>query len=151
VHRDVSLSEAKQSAGAKLADGGNTLDGNSIVTDENCSRGCQAILDTYDHLEDCHALGAGEAAACPFTVPRTGRAPPALESDGRTAATSELGAYLAVAAHLEAASIHAFVRLERELRAHAAPRRLLRAVRRATMDEVRHARDTAALARSRGA
>jgi hypothetical protein len=43
-------------------------------------------------------------------------------------------------AHLEAASVHAFERLSRELRAHGAPSSLVRAARESARDEVRHAR-----------
>ena len=47
---------------------------------------------------------------------------------------------------LEAASVDAFRHLRRELIAHGAPRRLVRAAERAARDEVRHARMTRALA-----
>jgi hypothetical protein len=57
---------------------------------------------------------------------------------------------LAEMAYLEAVSVHAFDRLERELRAHAAPPSLVRGARRARRDEVRHAAMMARLARRRG-
>jgi hypothetical protein len=57
---------------------------------------------------------------------------------------------LADAAWLEAASVDAFGVLRRELRAHGAPRRLLRAASRSKRDERRHARATKALAKSFG-
>jgi hypothetical protein len=53
-------------------------------------------------------------------------------------------------ARLEAASIAAFRHLRRELVAHRAPRRLVRAAERAARDEVRHARITGGLARRHG-
>jgi hypothetical protein len=53
-------------------------------------------------------------------------------------------------AHLEAASVDAFLLLADELALHHAPRPLLRRLRRAACDEVRHARDVGALARARG-
>jgi hypothetical protein len=59
--------------------------------------------------------------------------------------------WLASAAHLEEASVHAFSRLRHELAAHRAPRRLLRAASRAARDERRHARTMRALVRRRGA
>jgi hypothetical protein len=62
----------------------------------------------------------------------------------------DLGAFFAEVAHLEAASVHAFRRLARELRAHGAPRALVRRAERAAKDEIRHARTTAALARRHG-
>lgn len=75
----------------------------------------------------------------------TGRRPAGLlESDAAVGAP--LGAYFAEMARLEAASVHAFQCLRRELVAHRAPRRLVRAAERAARDEVRHARMTRALA-----
>jgi hypothetical protein len=62
-----------------------------------------------------------------------------------------LGATFARAAWLEAASIHAFRRLARELRAHGAPIELVNAARACARDEARHARTMARLARSHGA
>jgi len=76
-----------------------------------------------------------------------GRRPDGLRAPGGCAATGPVGAFLAEAAHLEAASVTAFRRLRRELRAHGAPARLLRAASRAAGDEIRHARQTARLAR----
>jgi hypothetical protein len=63
---------------------------------------------------------------------------------------TSLGTYLAAAAQLEGASVVAFRRLRRELRAHGAPRRLLRSASRAARDERRHARRVGALARRCG-
>lgn len=62
-----------------------------------------------------------------------------------------VGAFFAECAYLEAASVPAFERLARELRAHGAPARLVKRAMRARADEVRHAKATAALARRRGA
>jgi hypothetical protein len=70
--------------------------------------------------------------------------PPASRGGG-------LGAWLAEAAHLEAASVPAFARLERELAAHGAPERLLAGARRARLDEVRHALQMTDFARASGA
>jgi hypothetical protein len=64
---------------------------------------------------------------------------------------ASIGESLAVAAYLEAASVHAFDRLERELAAHHAPAGLRHASRRARRDEVRHTAMMARLARRRGA
>lgn len=67
-----------------------------------------------------------------------GRRPAGLRR-ARAAAASALGLHFAGVAHLEAASVHAFARLRRELLHHGAPRRLVRAAERAMRDEVRHA------------
>ncbi|HMJ14544.1 MAG TPA: hypothetical protein VK524_24195 [Polyangiaceae bacterium] len=64
--------------------------------------------------------------------------------------SDNLGDYFANAAHLEAASVAAFLRLRDELRAHSAGNALVRAAKRAALDEVRHARTTARLARKFG-
>jgi hypothetical protein len=69
------------------------------------------------------------------------RAPEEMRSEGER---------LAAMAYLEAISVHAFERLERELKAHRAPHPLLRAARRARGDEMRHTAMTARLARRRG-
>jgi hypothetical protein len=58
---------------------------------------------------------------------------------------------LAHAAHLEAASVVAFRRLELELRRFGAPASLVRRAQKARQDEIRHARETARLAKKRGA
>jgi hypothetical protein len=69
----------------------------------------------------------------------------AQRREGRSVA-----AHFARSAELEAASVHAFELLERELVAHGAPRSFALRSRRAARDEVRHARDVARLARSLG-
>lgn len=60
------------------------------------------------------------------------------------------GCVLAERAYLEAVSVHAFDTLERELAAHGAPASLLRDVRRARRDEVRHTAMMSRLARRFG-
>jgi hypothetical protein len=61
-----------------------------------------------------------------------------------------VGELLAHAAYLEAASVTAFLDLARELAAHGAPAALVRRLRRAAGEEVRHARDVGAVARAHG-
>jgi hypothetical protein len=78
-----------------------------------------------------------------------GRRPGGLVPPERPGAAA-LGEYLAVMAHLEAASVRAFEVLEPELRRLGAPAELVLAARRSAGDEVRHARATASLARGRG-
>jgi hypothetical protein len=80
-----------------------------------------------------------------------GRRPQGLRGlDPSRRALSRVGDYLARAAYLEAAAVDAFQILARELAAHGAPARLLGALEQAARDEVRHARETAALARRHG-
>lgn len=66
-------------------------------------------------------------------------------------AFSSVGTYFANAAHLEAAAVLAFERLERELREQGAPPGLIGRMRRAARDERRHVEITSELARSFGA
>jgi hypothetical protein len=69
-----------------------------------------------------------------------GRRPEGLRRPRKRSATcATVGEYLARAAYLEQASVHAFDRLERELRAHRAPESLGETARRSAKDEVRHA------------
>lgn len=85
-----------------------------------------------------------------YCGPAPGRRPEGLEPSACSEA-DDLGAYFAESARLEAASVHAFERLAEELTLHGAPKRLVRAARRARADEVRHARTTRALAKRFGA
>jgi hypothetical protein len=62
----------------------------------------------------------------------------------------ELGMHFARVACMEASSVEAFRILRDELVAHGAPRRLVRAASRAMRDEMRHVRQTSALARRFG-
>jgi hypothetical protein len=69
---------------------------------------------------------------------------------GAPAAGRELGTHFARAAFMEGGSVEAFRRMRDELVAHGAPRRLVRAASRAMRDEMRHVRQTSALARRFG-
>src|SRR5262249_33228761 len=89
-----------------------------------------------------------DCATCPG--PGGGRAPAGLVQPELPRAGTPLGGYFAALSHLEAASVHAFGRLRRELAAHRAPARLLAAARRAQRDEVRHAHRMARMARRFG-
>jgi len=80
----------------------------------------------------------------------TGRRPAALRNESSPPACS-LGDVLARAAYLEAVSVHAFLELSEQLEAHGARPSLVRRVRRAARDEVRHAERMTGLARARGA
>lgn len=78
-----------------------------------------------------------------------GRRPAGL-SRATSTSLSELGAFFAHAAHMEAASIAAFERLASELVAFGAPRSLVRRARAAAKDEARHARSMGRLQRKFG-
>lgn len=130
------------------------------------SDGSDAGTDAGDYLaEACERMCAG--GECTPTTIETADGPiPAIEC------TTEIGCYagrrptglasspdhhgdatatwLAQMAFLEAASVDAFRCLRRDLAAHRAPRRLLRAASRAARDERRHTRRMTALARRYG-
>jgi hypothetical protein len=80
----------------------------------------------------------------------TGRRPEGLLSCPPAVGTP-LGAYFAEMSRLEGASVAAFRHLRRELVAHGAPKRLVRAAAMAARDEIRHTRLAVSLARRYGA
>ena len=98
----------------------------------------------------CHAT----TSPCHPVVPpgNGGRRPGYFASlgFGPPAAGRELGTHFARVACMEAGSIEAFRSMRHELVAHGAPKRLVRAAERAIRDEMRHVRQTAALARRFG-
>jgi len=84
---------------------------------------------------------------CVLVCPGPGRRPGGLTAPAPTPGCAT-GQFFAEAARLEAASVHAFRVLGRELSGHGAPAHLVAAARRAQRDEIRHARLTRALARA---
>ena len=98
-------------------------------------------------------VGDGDGGARPTTVACvldcTGRLPESLLDEVR-ADTATLGESLAHAAYLEAAAVRAFLDLATQLKALGAPPSLVRRARRASRDEVRHARVMEKLARAHG-
>ena len=80
-----------------------------------------------------------------------GRRPPGLAQHAADDDHDPVTAHLVTAAYLEAASVVAFRRLELELRRFGAPPSLVARAQRSRADEIAHARDTARLARKRGA
>jgi hypothetical protein len=136
---------------------GLTPGGNCYLWLNDCEKFCPGAY------FNCHAVGdscqngtivkdatGGVDLDCATCAKGVGRIPAGLAPARMKRAPSAVGDYLAGAAHLEAAAVHAFRRLQRELAGSGAPARLLRAARRAAADEVRHARVTARLARRFG-
>ena len=80
-----------------------------------------------------------------------GRRPVGLQVADACESTDVLGQYFADAAHLEAASVHAFLRLREELALHGADAGLQDAARRSAVDEVLHTEVTGRIARRFGA
>lgn len=90
----------------------------------------------------CHMSGHDDCGG-------VGRRPPGLCDDTMTA-SDPCAAYLARAAALEGASVHAFLLLAEELAVHGAPVALVEWARRAAIDELEHTRVVASLTRRYG-
>lgn len=102
------------------------------------------------HSSSCTIDTARSVVVCPDACPVDGRRPPGLAPPSpRT--TSTLGDHIATMAYHEAAAVHAFMQLAREMRAHGAPASLVRALERAAEDERRHATLCHAFAAAEGA
>jgi hypothetical protein len=86
---------------------------------------------------------------CSTCLGNIGRRPAGMISPRRGGGPA-LGEYFALAAYLERASVEAFVQLRARLVSFGAPARLARGALRAAVDERRHARMTARLARRFG-
>jgi hypothetical protein len=80
-----------------------------------------------------------------------GRRPEGLQAACEQAPCGELGAYFASAAHLEAASVHAFARFARELHGLGAPEDLVSDAWRAALEEIAHTRMVGMIAERFGA
>lgn len=87
---------------------------------------------------------------CQDSCPIDGRRYDALD-DALAPVARDVGSFLARMAFFEAASVDAFAILGRELRAHRAPRSLVRACAAARADEVHHARMARTIAKRHGA
>ena len=113
-------------------------------------------------ISECLAVDASSVPdATPLTLecttgmagcaPGVGRRPRGLQPAALVGSAGAVGDALATMAHLEAASVHAFARLARQLASLGAPAALVREARCCARDETRHARAMARLARRRGA
>ena len=118
-----------------------------LVPQSVCQAICRDDGGVGPFVGGCQYNDVAKEIAC--TTCAVGRMPDGLELPGTRAAG--VGGYLARMAALEAAAVIAFRNLHDELAAHGAPAGLLREVREAEADEVRHARSVGALARRRGA
>jgi hypothetical protein len=83
--------------------------------------------------------------------PVAGRRPEGLQAVVSPVPCSELGVYFASAAHLEAASVHAFARFARELHALGAPEELVADAWRAALEEIAHTKMVGLIAERFGA
>ena len=136
-----------------------------IFTLNDCDRFCQgAYFNCHAWDDSCFdgSIAQGPVTVdCVICLGGPGRRPRGLETPNLTspacgvpggaranvACRSPLGDAFADMAHLEAASVHSFRMLRRDLEALGAPRELTRAAARAMRDEARHARVMQRLAR----
>jgi hypothetical protein len=138
-----------EDGGAPDADAGGADAGQCFAS---CDEACEALKPSTlsGRLGVCLSTDAGASGemvtvSCQGVVQCTGR-----KLEGLEAPTGDVH-WLGRAAWLEAASVHAFERLARELAAHDAPAELVSAARRCARDERRHAKVMTRLARKRGA
>jgi hypothetical protein len=107
---------------------------------------CEVTHDATGHDVGMTYFVSTGASGCPVD----GRRPAGL-ARARKPRAGITGTHLARSAWYEAASVHAFVGLARQLARHGAPAALRDAAKRAAIDEVHHARLMGELARARGA
>ena len=137
--------------------GGDTTGGDTGGSTEQLSDQEICVILCRDRLEDinsCKILGETTSGyvnyECTYLPFCGGRSHHCVRSHGDDAGPTA-AAWLARAAHDEAASVHAFTALVAELTAHRAPEPLLARLRAAADDEVRHATIIKNLAEAHGA
>lgn len=160
-------STREQAAFAATRDGSFriTCDGQPNVSDEGTDAWAVRVRSGFacgeGTKEEEHILRVGRDGSVSVTQTRLvkagegvcsiGRKPAGLAPRSEDACTDPLGRFFAAAAHLEAASVFSFERLAGELASLGAPAELVRAAVASRVDEIRHARTTAALAKRFGA
>jgi hypothetical protein len=118
--------------------------GCAIPESEGCTNGAYTRAASAPLTFEClDCFGGGGRRPVGLRQPRTLRAP--------ASSTCRVAAYFAQMAHDEAASVHAFVRMQDELSRHGAPLALVAAATRSARDERRHARVMARRAHALGA
>lgn len=136
--------------------GASTTGGEPLSEQETCELVCQhevGEVDGYDKPTACSVTEEADRVVvnCEYPAFCGGRRHACVASSAAGDGADAAAAWLARAAHDEAASVHAFRSLGRELAAWGAPAGLLARVEAAAEDEVRHAALVAAAARARGA
>jgi hypothetical protein len=128
-----------------------------------CTQLCTAMMRSEEILEapsSCEVKFIGDRVQANVVYvhenggshcPVAGRRPTGLAAAMDAHAQTAAGAWLAHAAWLEAASVHAFLHLADELDRHAAPRALVQLALAAAKDEVRHTTMMTHLAKRYGA
>ena len=168
---DLGTYETERTYGVTDAELEAALDEDGELSEEACHDICRARHWMEEQIIEIHSCSLDEnvdGAPAPDTAADTGlpplaitcswtenevcegRAHAALSSRAEGAGPTPLAAWLARAAHAEAASVKAFVALGRELTAHGAPAVLIAGCQRAATEEVDHARRMGALAAAFG-
>ncbi|WAS94667.1 ferritin-like domain-containing protein [Nannocystis punicea] len=151
---DASTDTTDGDASTDTTDGDESTTGGELLSEaETCELVCQYMVDEYEKPQACEVTKAANKVIVECAYPATcgGRRHACVTSWGERAEADPAGAWLARAAHDEAASVHAFHELARELAAWGAPAELLARIDAAAADEVRHAEVVANAARVRGA
>jgi len=125
----------------------------SPPTPEECKSLCAPITFMYGaSAMYCYTTASSEGSAMVYCAScAVGRKPKDLLGCDEPIGEDPVAMALAEMARIEAASVHAFRRLERSLTELGADRSLRARARRAARDEVAHARSAARLAKKRGA
>jgi hypothetical protein len=134
-------------------DAGQT-DAGAPATPDECVMFCQSHEAGFGTQYACTteaADGGGTVVVCSFNTVCEGRRPDGFSPPEIDARTPLLGRYFAAMAATEAASVTAFERMAEELAEHHMPVELQARARRAALEEARHWRMTAMLARRFGA
>ncbi|WP_272084704.1 hypothetical protein [Nannocystis bainbridge] len=130
-----------------------TTGGVVLSDEETCQVVCQSVGEEHGALRSCEVAKAPTkvTVTCVYPAYCEGRRHASVASRGHGSDAEAAAAWLARAAHDEAASVHAFHALAQELAGLGAPAELLARIDAAAADEVRHARVVADAARARGA
>jgi len=156
----TSMAEARLLADAHgyalLCDGNNRRRvGDTFELRVSTGNSCGPSVGQYHHVISINRQGVLTVLRTVTNPDAEGNCVAGRRTEGARVCTLEapttLGALLAQMAELEAASVPAFVRLGRELKALGASARLVRAAERAAQDEVRHAVAVGEAARRYGA
>lgn len=146
---DLTGGATGSSSGGSGSSGGSSSGGTPLSEEEICTRVCEQQIFGLDSCSIGEPTPEGMIPVeCVYHTICEGRRHACVASRGALGAGA--GAFLARAAHDEAASVFAFAALARELAEHGAPAELLARIEAARRDEVRHAAVVRRLARARG-
>ena len=150
---EASVSDAASDSASDAAEDAGEDAAAELPCFSTCAEACSALQPTSltgSGVRDFSDAGEGGVvtAHCESRIFCGGRKFDGL--DAPMIAGETLGAWIAKMAWLEAASVHAFRRMARELAAHGAPSELVRCAKACARDEIRHARMMTKLATKHG-